>query len=170
MNFLFEVVGKVSQILAGFAKILIGVMILIVVSDVVVRNLGLRPLSWGVSTSEYILLYATFLPMPWLVRTKGHVFVEFLRNILGRSGRAVLEKVIYLICVGLCLYLGTIALESFISMLQSGDYETRSFDMPKWAVFLPMVVAFYLSALEWLRFLFGFDSMYNLNPLEMEGL
>lgn len=170
MKILFDVSGRISLALASVAKILIGVMILIVVSDVAIRNLGLRPLSWGVSASEYILLYAAFLPMPWLVRNKGHVFVEFLRNILGPRGRVFLEKLVYAVCVLLCLYLGTIALTTFIEVLQSGDYETRSFDMPKWVVFLPMTIAFYLSALEWLRYLMGEDSLYNLNPLDVEGL
>jgi TRAP-type C4-dicarboxylate transport system permease small subunit len=170
MKSLFDLTGRLSHLLASLAKILIGLMILIVVADVAFRNLGFRPLSWGVSTSEYILLYAAFLPMPWLVRIKGHVFVEFLRSILKPAGRAVLEKIVYVLCVALCLYLGTIALGSFLEMLRSGDYETRSFDMPKWLVFLPMMAAFYLSALEWLRFLLGYDTMYNLDPLEVEGL
>lgn len=156
--------------LAALAKILLGLMILVVVADVAVRNLGFRPLSWAVSLSEYILLYAAFAPMPWLVRSKGHVFVEFLRNALPIPARAALEKLVYLTCVGLCIYLGSIALISLLDAVASGDYETRSFDMPKWGVFLPITIAFFLSALEWLRYLFGFDTLYNLDPLEVEGL
>lgn len=170
MNTLFDFAGKLSEALAAVTKVLIGMMVLFVVADVAVRNFGLRPLSWAISVSEYILLYSAFLPMPWLVRTKGHVFVEFLRNILPPTGRLVLEKLVYLTCVALCLYLGGYALTSLIGAAQTGEYETRTFDMPKWGVFLPMTIGFFLSAVEWLRYLLGFDTLYNLDPLEMEGL
>ncbi|MBP1849599.1 TRAP transporter small permease [Rhizobium halophytocola] len=170
MKFLFDLTGRLSQALAALAKLLIGAMILIVIADVVIRNLDLKPISWGVSVSEYILLYVTFLPMPWLVHNKGHVFVEFLRNLLPPGGRAVLEKVVYLVCVALCLVLGFIAVTSLIGTAASGEYETRSFDMPKWAVFLPMAIGFFVSAIEWLRYLMGHASLYDLDPLEMEGL
>lgn len=170
MKLLFDLSGRLCELLASLAKVLICLMIIIVVADVAVRNLGLRPLAWGVSASEYILLYAAFLPMPWLVRIKGHVFVEFLRNALPPSGRLVLEKLVYLGCVLLCVYLGIIALTSFVEAIGSGDYETRSFDMPKWAVFLPIMIGFWMSALEWMRYLLGQDTLYNIDPLEVEGL
>lgn len=170
MKTLFDMTGRLSEALAAVAKVLLGLMILFVVADVAFRNLGLRPLSWAVSGSEYILLYAAFLPMPWLVHSKGHVFVEFLRNILPPQGRVVLEKIVYLACIVLCLYLGAYALLSLIDAFQSGAYETRSFDMPKWAVFMPITLGFFLSAIEWLRYLLGHDTLYNLDPLEVEGL
>lgn len=170
MKMLFDFSARLTEALASLAKVLIGLMILVVIADVAFRNLGLRPLSWAVSVSEYILLYAAFLPMPYLVHKKGHVFVEFLRNLLPPSGRRVLEKLVYLACVILCLYLGSYAFNSFSAAIVSGDYETRSFDMPKWAVFLPIMTAFFLSALEWMRYLLGFDTLYNLDPLEVEGL
>lgn len=170
MKAFFDLSGGLSAALASVVRILIGLMIVIVVTDVAFRNLGLRPLSWAVSLSEYILLYSAFLPMPWLVRQKGHVFVEFLRNALPPSARSLLEKLVYLTCIALCLYLGGTALMSFIDAISTGDYETRTFDMPKWAVFLPMILGFFLSAVEWLRYLVGIDTLYNLNPLEIEGL
>ncbi|NKN39281.1 TRAP transporter small permease [Agrobacterium sp. a22-2] len=170
MKVFFDLTGKLSEALAALTKVMIGLMVVFVVADVAVRNFGFRPLSWAISGSEYILLYSAFLPMPWLVHIKGHVFVEFLRNLFPPAGRIVLEKLVYLTCIALCLYLGGIALSSFIGAIQSGDYETRTFDMPKWGVFLPIMIGFFLSAIEWLRYLLGFDTLYNLDPLEVEGL
>ncbi|MER8833494.1 TRAP transporter small permease [Mesorhizobium sp. M0909] len=170
MDRLFAAIGKLSLALAAVAKVVLGLMIVAVVADVCVRNLGLRPLAWAVSATEYGLLYAAFLPMPWLVHSKGHVFVEFLRKALPVRARAVLEKLVYLACIAVSLYLGSVALSSLTSAVAGGEYETRSFDMPKWLVFLPIMLAFYLSALEWLRYLLGRDTLYTLDPLEMEGL
>ncbi|MDO9525843.1 MAG: TRAP transporter small permease [Gemmobacter sp.] len=170
MTLLFDLSGKLAWALASFAKLLIGIMILLVVSDVAVRNFGWRPMTWAISASEYILMYVAFLAMPWLVRIKGHVFVEFLRFMLPEKAKQVLAKVVYLTSVLLCLYLGWIALSSLMLSIERGTYETRTFDTPKWVVFLPIMTGFFLSAVEWLRYLLGHDSLYNRDPLEVEGM
>lgn len=169
MTPLFDLSGRLCWLLAVIARLLIGALILIVVSDVAFRNAGLRPLAWAVNSSEFLLLYITFLSMPWLVRRKGHVFVDFLRVALPRPVRALLSKGVYLACIALCLYLGWIALSSMLLAIERGTYEMRTFDIPKWVVFLPMVVAFGLSALEWLRFLTGHDDFYDRDIMEAGG-
>jgi TRAP-type C4-dicarboxylate transport system permease small subunit len=105
METLFKITGNLSWGLASLAKLLLGLMVVIVVADVCVRNLGMRPLAWGISASEYSLLYAAFLPMPWLVRTKGHVFVEFLRAALSPAAKKILEKTVYTACIAISLYI-----------------------------------------------------------------
>ncbi|MDX5358058.1 MAG: TRAP transporter small permease [Rhodobacterales bacterium] len=169
MKLLFDLTGRASQLLAVIARLLIGALVLLVVSDVAVRNLGMRPLGWAVNTSEFFLLYITFLSMPWLIRSKGHVFVEFLRIALPASAKKVLARIVYLGCMALCLYLGWVALNSLTLAVQRGTYEMRTFDIPKWVVFTPMVVAFFLSALEWLRFAMGYDDMYERDLMEVGG-
>ena len=114
---------------------LVGLLVVLVVTDVAVRNAGLRPLAWAVNTSEFFLLYITFFAMPWLVRQKGHVFVIFLRIVLPSFARQMLAKLVYLGCIVLCLYLGWVALNSLMLALERGTYELRTFDIPKWVVF-----------------------------------
>lgn len=169
MTVLFALSGRLCWLLAVIARLLIGGLIVIVVADVAFRNLGLRPLAWAVNSSEFLLLYITFLSMPWLVRTKGHVFVDFLRVALPRHARLVLSRIVYAGCIALCLYLGWVALDSLILAIQRGTYEMRTFDIPKWMVFSPMVLAFGLSAIEWLRYLLGHDDFYNRDLLEVGG-
>lgn len=169
MKLLFDLSGRLSWLLAVFARLLIGALVLLVVADVAVRNAGLRPLAWAVNTSEFFLLYVTFLAMPWLVRKKGHVFVEFLRIALPRPAKAALARVVYLGCIVLCVYLAWVAGRSMLLAIERGTYEMRTFDIPKWVVFLPMVVAFSLSAVEWLRYLLGHDDFYDRDLLETGG-
>ncbi|KPQ05585.1 MAG: TRAP-type C4-dicarboxylate transport system, small permease component [Rhodobacteraceae bacterium HLUCCA12] len=169
MNLVFDLSGRLCWFLAVIARLLIGALVLLVVTDVAVRNAGLRPLAWAVNTSEFFLLYITFLAMPWLVRKKGHVFVIFLRVVLPGGARQVLSKIVYLGCIALCLYLGWIALNSLMLAIERGTYEMRTFDIPKWVVFAPMVLAFFLAALEWLRYLLGHDDFYDSDPAETLG-
>ncbi|TPW30192.1 TRAP transporter small permease [Pararhizobium mangrovi] len=170
MQVFFAAVARVSWLMAAAVKLILAAIVIEVVADVVLRNLNLRPISWGVSATEYGLVYAAFLPMPWLVHIKGHVFVEFLRKALPIPARAVLERIVYAACVILCLYITVFAVNSFFDALRTGAYETRTFDMPKWAIVAPVCLGFFFSALEWCRFLLGFESLYDVDPLEQEGL
>lgn len=169
MTLIFDLSGRLSWLLAVIARILIGVLVLIVAADVGFRNAGLRPLAWAVNSSEFILLYVTFLSMPWLVRRKAHVFVDFLRVGLPRSAKLALSRVVYAGCIVLCLYLGWVALSSMLLAIERGTYEMRTFDIPKWVVFLPMVLAFGLSAVEWLRYLIGLDDFYDRDLTDVGG-
>jgi len=169
MRQLFDATGRLSWVMATIAKLLIGSLVLLVVADVAFRNLGLRPLAWAVNTSEFFLLYITFMSMPWLVRQKGHVFVEFLRVALPDSAKIWMARLVYLACIVLCLYLAGVALQSLVTAIQRGTYEMRTFDIPKWVVFAPMVLAFTVSALEWLRYLMGYDDFYDRDILEVGG-
>lgn len=169
MKTLFDMSGRLCWLLVAIARILIGALVLLVVSDVAVRNVGMKPLGWAVNTSEFFLLYITFLSMPWLVRRKGHVFVEFLRVALTPAMRLVLARVVYAACLVLCLYLTVVAAGALILAVQRGTYEMRTFDIPKWVVFFPMVLAFGLSAVEWLRYLLGHDDFYDRDLMEVGG-
>ena len=165
----FAGLGRCSRALAALAMVLIGALIVIVVADVVVRSAGLRPLAWASTTAEYILLYAAFLPMPALVRGKGHVFVEFLRIGLNPTMRRLAEQAVYLVCIVICAWLGWIATAGVVRGWIDGSYETRTFDVPSWLIYLPIALGFVLSALEWLRLLLGEDSMYRIDPGAREG-
>ena len=165
---LFDASGRIAQALAVLTKLLLAGIVLLVCADVAARNFG-RPLAWGVSLTEYLLVYIAFLPMPALVRGKGHVCADFVRTALPRSLRQVIERGVYVLCLALCVYLGWIALGSAFTSLKSGAYEVRTFDMPRWLIFAPMAVGLWLSAIEFLRYLVGRDSIYAMDAHKMEG-
>jgi TRAP-type C4-dicarboxylate transport system permease small subunit len=169
MNTLFSAVEHLGRWLSRLTMVLLGVLVVLVVADVSVRTIGLRPLSWASSTAEYILLYAAFLPLPYLVRNKGHVFVEFLRAPMSPEVKRAVERFVYVMCIAICVYLAWVATQNGWVAWREGSYETRTFDMPKWLVYLPMALGFWLATIEWLRFLLGADSLYNIDPLKMDG-
>ncbi len=169
MNPIFSVVEHLGRWLSRLTMVMLGILVLLVVADVTVRTFGLRPWAWASSTAEYILLYAAFLPMPYLVRHKGHVFVEFLRAPMSAAVKRAVERFVYVMCIAICAYLAWVATQNGWAAWREGSYETRTFDMPKWLVYLPMSLGFWLATIEWLRFLLGADSLYNLDPLKMDG-
>ena len=168
MDRLFDASGRIAQALAVVTKLLLALVVLLVAADVASRNLA-KPIAWSVSLTEYLLIYITFLPMPALVRRKGHVCADFIRTAMPLRLQRIVETGVYLLCLGICVYLGWIASGSALATLHSGAYDVRTFDMPRWLIYAPMALGLWLSAFEFLRYLLGRDSIYAFDAREMEG-
>ncbi|MFQ5540347.1 MAG: TRAP transporter small permease subunit, partial [Candidatus Binatia bacterium] len=68
-----------NQVLNGFkigSGIVVFLVFLLIVIDVFVRLVGLQPSTYTSAIVEYCLLWFTMLAAPWLVRIKGHVFID----------------------------------------------------------------------------------------------
>ena len=114
-----------------------------VVLGVATRVAGVQPPVWTQAYTEYGLLFLTMLAAPWLVRRKGHVFVEALTDMMPPVLRRLVEKLVYVMCILIALVFFYYAAQKFITHLSSGEYEARSVDMPLWLLFASMPVAFY---------------------------
>ena len=138
-----------------------------IVYDVSLRFAGLRPPIWTSAASEYALLYLTTLAAPWLLRHRGHVYIATFVSALPPVPRRVIERAVYLIGAVVCLI---IAYVSFDLAWRSEGWEIRTFEMPRWLVFVTMPAAFVLLAIEFLRYLLGAPSMYQRPAGSDEGL
>lgn len=169
MDRLFDWSGRIGDLLALLSKIIVGLIVCLVAADVVARNLS-RSLVWSVSLVEYLMVYMTFLAMPALVRAKAHVCADFIRMSLPPAAQAVIEKLVYVLCLALCIYLAVVTTRVFVEAWQTGSYDVRTFDMPRWLIFLPMVIGLWLSSIEFLRYLAGRDSIYAIAAADRESL
>ena len=139
--------------MAWCAGVLIAAMMIVITVDVVVRNLGYQSSGHFFTFTEYALLLVPCLGAPWLVREKGHVYVEILLMHLEPRGRALMQVAIGLICIAVC---GVLAWHGFDLTLRdyaANEKDVRSLDMPRWMLvgFIPL--SFAMMAVEFLRFL-----------------
>ena len=136
--------------LAGF---LMAAMMLVIFVDVVLRNLGYQSSAHFFTFTEYALLAVPCLGAPWLVREKGHIYVEILLTALPLRARAALTWTIAVVCIVVCAVLawygGAVTLNDFLQ----NEKDVRSLDMPRWMVvgFIPL--SFAMMAIEFTRFL-----------------
>lgn len=148
------------QALAAAAGAIIAAVLVLVVYDVVLRNIGFRPPAHTIALAEYGMLYVTMLGAPWLLRLRGHVYIEMVIHNLPPAPRRVLEKAIYVACLLVCAVIAWYAGEVTVTAWTRGDVDIRSFDMPRWAMFAIMPLSFALMGAEFVRYLIGPDSMY----------
>ena len=147
--------------LAILSGLMLAVIFVGIVADVTARSIGFNSIQWYSAIAEYCLLFSTMLGAPWLVRLKGHVVVESLTMVMPALMRLIVAKLVYLLCIFLSLlfvYYGGIEM---IGALESGELDLRSIDMPKWILFVPFPLGFTLVAIEFGRYLLGYDSYYS---------
>lgn len=152
--------------LAVLAGVAIAIVCIAIAIDVVMASSGLRPPIWVGAATEYTLLYLTLLAAPWLVRQKGHVTISGLRNMMAPAVRRILEKAVYLLAIVVCLLLAWFGIVLTWESLLIGDLDIRSFEFPRWLVYLPMPVGFILVAIEFIRLLVRGESLYDEPPAE----
>jgi len=149
--------------MAVLAAFLMVAMMAVICLDVLLRNLGTQSSAHFFTFTEYALLVVPCLGAPWLVREKGHVYIEILLMALTPRLRARFTLAIGLACVLVC---GVVAWYGFAVTLNDflqNEKDVRSMDMPRWMVvgFIPL--GFGMMALEFLRFVLRRENF--LGPL-----
>ncbi len=72
---------------------------MLIVADVFMRLVGIPPWTYISAIVEYGLLWFTMLAAPYLVRMKGHVFIDAITQMLPAAAQRVMAKFAYLICI-----------------------------------------------------------------------
>jgi C4-dicarboxylate transporter, DctQ subunit len=143
---------KAVNALAWCAGFLLFAMMVTITIDVVLRNLGSQSSSHFFTFTEYALLLVPLLGSPWLVRNKGHVFVEILTTSLPERPRQALARLTCLLCALICavlaFYGGVICWDDYGQAAK----DVRSFDMPRWMLTIFFPLCFTMMALEFSRF------------------
>jgi C4-dicarboxylate transporter, DctQ subunit len=147
--------------MALIAGILMVAMMAMIVADVALRNLGYQSSAHFFTFTEYFLLLIPLLGAPWLVREKGHIYIELAIAALAPRARRALMRAIVVLCLAVCVVLawygGVITVQNFVQ----NEKDVRSFDMPRWMLMLSMPLAFGMMALEFLRLLARRESPYR---------
>ena len=133
----------------------------LIVVDVLMRLAGLSPPAFTITVVEYILLYFTMFSAPWLVRVKGHVFVDALTQLMPGRVQRVFAKIVYFLSICSTLTFSYISFQLLVEAIVTGNLDVRGVFMPAWILFAPMPLCFLLVAAEFLRYLIGIDDMYG---------
>jgi C4-dicarboxylate transporter DctQ subunit len=168
-----QIINAYNKLIFGLAVIggmLLALIFVGIICDVTMRTIGFNSLQWYSAVAEYSLFFCTMFGAPYLVRHKGHVVVESLRLAMPPTVRKILEKIVYVICILLSLlfvYYGGI---ETIDAIKTGEQDLRSIDMPKWLLMVPFPIGFSLIAVEFSRYLLGFDTYYSDKASSGESL
>ena len=170
MNALIRIYDTLIMALAAVAGVMVAGVFVAIVVDVCMRTAGLQPPMFTSALTEYALLYMTMLAAPWMVRNGGHVFVESFTSMLPHAWFRVVERVVYVVCVAICLVLAWYAAALGYDVLLRDELDYRSIVSPRWVLFASLPVGFGLAAVEFARFLLGRGTMYKERSARMESV
>lgn len=155
---LIDLVCNFLAILAGL--MLVGTMAGIVLM-VALREAGLPGGSHLFSFTEWGLFWMVMAASPWLVREKGHVFIELLTAAVPRRHARTISRVVCALCIVVCLFLVWYTWAAAAKAYRLGDADMRSVDMPRWLLIGAMPICFALMAAQFGRFVFGRDTLHS---------
>ncbi len=148
---------------SGLVIFAVFVVIAVDVALTIMSKWGLGFFPWDRTHGlvEYGLLWFTMLAAPWLARIKGHVFIDAMTQLLSPKVQKVTAKFAYLVALSGSAALTYYSIELLIESYLNEAVDDRGADFPQWTLYLPMPFGFGLVAIEFLRYLFGFDDMYG---------
>ena len=156
--------------MAVCSGIVITVAFILIVVDVTIRILGFQPPAYTIAVVEYILIWYTMLAAPWLVRIKGHVFIDAVTQFLPPFVKKIAAKLSYTLCVCsasiFCYFSATLLIDAFVT----GRVDVRGVDMPQWMLYCPLPFGFAMVAIEFFRYLIGLDDMYATELTARESM
>ena len=161
MQGVIKAYNNVINGLAAGAGIAVSVAFVLIIVDVLMRLAGFSPPAFTITYVEYILLYFTMFAAPWLVRVKGHVFIDAVTQLLPEGVKFALAKIVYFLSICAALTFSYISFGLLVEAIQTQNLDVRGVDMPAWLLFAPMPPCFLLVAAEFVRYLIGIDDMYG---------
>ena len=156
-----RVIDFICNLLAVIAGIYLVAIMFGIVFQATARSFGYSGSSHVFTFSEFGLLYIVMFASPWLVRLKGHVYIELFTAFLPQSLGRPFSRFVAVVCVIICLFLVYYSLSNTMRAYRFGDAEMRSLDMPKWLLLGAMPLCFGLMAINFLRFVFGRETLHT---------
>ena len=156
-----RLIDRACEILAVLAGIYLVVIMLGIVFNATARTAGFSGSSHIFTFAEFGLLYIVMAASPWLVREKGHVFIELLTAAVPRALQRPFSRCVSALCIVICLVLVWYTFGATMKAHKFGDAEMRSLDMPKYLLLGAMPICFALMAAQFARFVFGPDTLHS---------
>lgn len=143
--------SRIMQACGALAASILGIVVVLVVYDVLARNLGARSLPWIVEVTEYALPLATFLAAPWLMFRYEHVRLDLLSTTLSPPALARVERVAAAVCLAVSAVIVWYSIAVIVDVRRLGSIVIKSLVFPEWWLFVPVPICFSLLVIECAR-------------------
>jgi TRAP-type C4-dicarboxylate transport system permease small subunit len=149
---LSEAYGRFISALALFGCLLLLAMMLIIVTDVALRNFavsgGPQGLGWSNEVSEFLLYLITLSVAPWLLRQGQHIRVDILLQAIPKKLAWALEWVGDLLGLACCLVMSTYGAQATWASYSANSLSIKTLVTPEWWSLAPLPAVFILLSIE----------------------
>jgi TRAP-type transport system small permease protein len=144
--------GRMLAALALLGCAILFAMMMVIVVDVLLRNVALpglpRGLSWSNEVSEGMLYLLTLCVAPWLLRQGQHIRVDIVLRALPPRVAWGLEWLGDAIGLATCLVIAWFAAQAAWASYKAGAVSIKTLVTPEWWWLSPLPMVFVLLAIE----------------------
>jgi len=146
--------GKLLEVLAAIGCALVFLMMLVICTDVLLRNTALIPsmrgLAWANDLTEAGLYLTTMLAAPWLLRRGQHIRVDIVLRAIPKRTAWYCEWVADLVAFACCLVMVAYGTRMAWASFKSNAMTIKTLVTPEWWLLAPLPAAFALLSIEML--------------------
>ena len=151
---LSETFGRFISALALFGCLMLLFMMLIIVTDVALRNFAIsgwpQGLGWSNEVSEFILYLITLSVAPWLLRQGQHIRVDIVLQAIPKRLAWGLECLGDLLGLACCLIMGFYGVQATWASYSANSLSIKTLVTPEWWSLAPLPLVFSLLSIEML--------------------
>jgi TRAP-type C4-dicarboxylate transport system permease small subunit len=146
--------GRVLAALAWLGCALLFALMMVIVTDVLLRNVALpglpRGLAWSNEVSEGMLYLLTLCVAPWLLRQGQHIRVDIVLRAIPPRVAWALEWLGDAIGLVTCVVMAGFAGQAAWASYKAGAVNIKTLVTPEWWWLSPLPLVFVLLAIEML--------------------
>jgi TRAP-type transport system small permease protein len=136
--------ARTVRIFERIAMLLLVAMTVLIVIQVVGRNMFNAGLPWAEELARYCGLGVVYLTVPLLLLHDKHIKVELLPARLGGGSKRALELVNELLVLAFCLVFLT---AGWTFLKRAAQFSTAAMGIPNWLYYLPAAIGMVLLTL-----------------------
>ncbi len=148
--------GRLFDVLALLAALILLAMVLLVTADIVLRNTARVGFPWANEVTEYALYLTTLLTAPWLLRRGQHVRIDMVLVLVPPRVAWACEAAADIIGFAASLVLVWYGAIMTAQSARLSSLTIKNLVFPEWWLLWPLPVCFALLALE---FIFRFHRL-----------
>lgn len=152
MQTLSRIFGRFISALALAGCLTLLAMMLIIVADVLLRNLAPpgwpKGIAWSNEVSELMLYFITMSVAPWLLRQGQHIRVDIVLQAIPKRLAWWLECLGDLLGLVCCVLLCRYGIEATLASWRAGSLNIKTLVTPEWWSLAPLPIAFALLSAE----------------------
>jgi C4-dicarboxylate transporter, DctQ subunit len=154
---------RLLWLMMAVASVYVGLIMVAIIYITTFRFFGATYNLYTTTFIEYGFVYVMFLGSPWLVRNRGHVFIEMLTAAVSPRIRDYLSRLICLMATIVCFIWAWYTWQLFTERwddIMAFDELRAQLDIRLWVTTIAFPFGFFMMGVEFLRFVFVSDTMH----------
>jgi TRAP-type C4-dicarboxylate transport system permease small subunit len=158
--------GRLFDLLALLAALMLFAMVVLVTADILLRNFTGGGFVWATEVSEYALYLITLLVAPWLLRRGQHIRVDLVLGLLPTRVAWLIEAASDTMGFAVSLIMVRYGWLMTYESRRLGSITIKNLIFPEWWLLAALPVAFALLAVE---FVFRFRRLMGERAVRQEA-